>query len=508
MTIAPPPESLQNDYANLDLLAGVLASPLLGITVYDAVLDPDSQVIDFRIRQINETGLRMAGNPANWEPGRTLAELYPDRAIRTAFADLVQVYETGLARESEEYYPQFSRWYALTVMPIRNGLMLTYQDISVRKKAEAEQQRQTNLLETVMNAAQTSISLHRAIRNEAGQIVDFETVLANQRARQFWGDMAHDILTKPYQSLQFGFDTTDEFARYVRVVETGQAETFEYTFANRYYTNAVTKADDGVVISAADITDIRNAKAQVEAANRELQRSNDNLQSFAYIASHDLQEPLRKIESFGDLLNTQFGSVLGEAGQDYIVRMQSASQRMSLLIKDLLSYSRIGTQPDTRLPVSLATVFAEIREDLETVIRESEAEIAMGPLPTVPGEGLLLRQLFQNLLSNAIKFRRAGVRPQIRVESRVVAPAELPTELAHSDQTFHEICIADNGLGFDPKHTEQIFEVFQRLHGKQKFAGSGVGLAIVKKVAGQHGGCVTATGKPGQGATFRVYLPV
>ncbi len=507
MTNATPTEFLHTDRDNLDLLAGVFASPLLGITVYDAVLGSDGQVVDFRIRRINETGLRMAGNPTNWEPGRTLGDLYPDLIIRTAFAELVQVCETGIASESEQYYPQFGRWYALTITPVRNGLVLTYQDVSARKKAEIERQRQAELLETVMNVAQTSISLHRAIRDETGQIVDFVTVLANQQARQFWGDMAETILTKSYRNIPFGFDTTDEFARYVRVVETGQPETFDYTYASRWYINSVTKADDGVVMSAADITDIRNAKAQVEAANRDLQRSNDNLQSFAYIASHDLQEPLRKIESFGDLLNAQFGPMLGELGQNYIARMLSASQRMSLLIKDLLAYSRIGTQPDTRLPVSLATVFAEIRDDLETVIREAGVDIITGPLPTVPGETLLLRQLFQNLLSNAIKFRRSGVRPLIRVESRVVAPTELPAELVNRDQTFHEICIADNGLGFDPKHTEQIFEVFQRLHGKQKFAGSGVGLAIVKKVAGQHGGCVVATGKPGEGATFRVYLP-
>jgi signal transduction histidine kinase len=497
----------EDDRDNLNVLAGVFASSLLGITVYDAILNLENQVIDFRIRQINETGLRMAGNPMGWLPGRTLCEIYPDVVFRTEFADLILAYETNTAIESEAYYSQFERWYALTTSPIRNGLILTYQDISARKKAELERENQARLLETVMNAAQTSISLHSAIRNDSGKIIDFRTVLANQQARQFWGDMTDDILTKTYHQLQFGFDTTEEFARYVRVVETGKPETFEYTYANRWYTNSVTKANDGVVISAADITDIRNAKALAEAANRELQRSNENLQSFAYIASHDLQEPLRKIESFGDLLNNQFGLQLGESGQDYIARMQMASQRMSLLIKDLLAYSRIGTQPEIHLPVELDSVFIEIKEDLEVVIRESEAEIIIGDLPTVRGEQLLLRQLFQNLLSNAVKFRRIGVRPFVQVTSRVVVTADLPEELKNSNRSFYEITVADNGLGFDEKYADRIFEVFQRLHGKQKFAGSGVGLAIVKKVAEQHNGYVSATGKPGEGATFRVYLP-
>ncbi len=508
MTDSTPPDFLQTDRDSLALLEGVFSSSLLGIIVFDAVRDETRQIVDFRIRRINQAALVMAGNPADWLPGATLKTLNPTTEQTGLFKQYVRVCETGEALETERFYPTLDQWYVMIVGALSNGLMVTFQNVSARRLAEAERQQQAKLLEMVIDATQTSVSLHRAIRDQAGQIIDFETVLANQQARAFWGDMATDILTRSYKQLDFGFDTTREFARYVRVVETGKAETFEYTFASRWYTNAVTKADDGVVISAADITDIRNAKAEVESANRELKRSNDNLQSFAYIASHDLQEPLRKIESFGDLLNAQFGAILGEAGQDYIARMQSASQRMSLLIRDLLAYSRIGTQPDTRLPVSLATVFAEIRDDLDTVIRESGAEIATGPLPTVPGDSLLLRQLFQNLLSNAIKFRQAGVRPQIRVGSRVVSPAELPAELAGSDHPFHEISVDDNGLGFDPKHADQIFEVFQRLHGKHKFAGSGVGLAIVKKVAGQHGGCVTATGKPGLGATFRVYLPV
>ncbi|UFH53143.1 PAS domain-containing protein [Spirosoma sp. KNUC1025] len=247
---------------------------------------------------------------------------------------------------------------------------------------------------------------------------------------------------------------------------------------------------------------------ELEEANSLLIRSNDNLQTFAYVASHDLQEPLRKIQQFGDLLKTRYATSIGEE-LVYLERMQSAASRMSSLIKDLLNYSRISTQRDMSTLVPLGSVVERVLTDLEVVILETGAQITVEPLPSLSGDATQLGQLFQNLLSNALKFRRNGIVPQISIRSARVASAALPPSVkpARVAPVYHRIDVIDNGIGFDEKYLDRIFQVFQRLHGKREFAGTGIGLAICEKVVANHGGAITASSQLNKGATFSVYLP-
>ena len=238
-------------------------------------------------------------------------------------------------------------------------------------------------------------------------------------------------------------------------------------------------------------------------------RSNQNLEQFALVASHDLQEPLRKVQQFGDLLRAQYATELGE-GLDYLVRMQAAAGRMSGLIKDLLTYSRLATTPDTLVPVSLGSIVEAVLSDLEVAIGEAGAVVRVDILPTVLGDASQLRQLFQNLLGNALKFRRVGTPPVIAVRAQVLAFSQLPPSI-HPPRVapaYHCIEVVDNGIGFAEQYAERIFEVFQRLHGKNEYSGTGIGLAICQKVVANHGGAITAVSQPGQGSTFQVYLPV
>jgi PAS domain S-box-containing protein len=251
----------------------------------------------------------------------------------------------------------------------------------------------------------------------------------------------------------------------------------------------------------------------LETSNTDLVRSNQNLEQFAYIASHDLQEPLRKIQQFGDLLQGQYGDVLGE-GVVYLQRMQQAANRMSVLIRDLLSFSRISTSQVVTQPVALSEVVDQVLDSLSVTIEESRAQLQIDPLPTVQGDELQLQQLFQNLLSNALKFRRKStanevIIPKIALRTRLVPKDELPPSVQPTRyaDAYQLIEITDNGIGFEEKYLDRIFQVFQRLHGKNEFVGTGVGLAIVQKVVTNHGGAITATSQPGQGATFSVYLP-
>lgn len=247
---------------------------------------------------------------------------------------------------------------------------------------------------------------------------------------------------------------------------------------------------------------------QLSESNKLLIRSNENLQKFAYVASHDLQEPLRKIQQFGDILKSQYQEGLG-SGVDYLERMQSAASRMSQLIRDLLNYSRISTHRDTSVAVSLQEVINRALTDLELVIAETKAQINLKPLPTVLGDPSQLGQLFLNLLSNALKFRQLETTPRITISSVLVAADDLPPSLKpiRLAPAYHRIEIADNGIGFDEKYVDRIFEVFHRLHGKNQFAGTGIGLAICERVVANHGGAITASSQSGQGSTFKVYLP-
>jgi len=229
--------------------------------------------------------------------------------------------------------------------------------------------------------------------------------------------------------------------------------------------------------------------------HEELQRSNRDLASFAYIASHDLREPLRKIQAFGDRLLTKESEHLSTRGKDYIVRMQKAGTRMKDLIEALLNYSRIGTKGDAFTSTDLNKVMRTVLDDLEFRIKETGGIIHVSELPKIDADKTQIRQVFQNLIANALKFRREGIAPEIRVDAT--------TENGMCTLTF-----SDNGIGFEAEYSERIFGVFQRLHGRDAYEGTGIGLSICQKTAERHGGSIGAEGRPGEGATFTLTLPV
>ncbi len=254
---------------------------------------------------------------------------------------------------------------------------------------------------------------------------------------------------------------------------------------------------------------VQQRTQELTVANQNLQRSNDYLQQFTYIASHDLQEPLRKIQSFSTLLSQNFTTQLDQHAVDHLQRITAAGARMSLLIKDLLAYSRIATHQQTHRPVSLNTVMTSAQNMQSMEAKQRKARIEVQELPVVKGDESQLTQLFQNLISNAIKFTPIDQEPQIRIDYCLRDRSELPSDvqLTSEAQVFHQISVNDQGIGFELKYLERIFQVFQRLHTKKDFPGSGIGLAICARVILNHGGAVTADSRPGQGATFFVYLP-
>jgi signal transduction histidine kinase len=254
---------------------------------------------------------------------------------------------------------------------------------------------------------------------------------------------------------------------------------------------------------SAEVKDRTRAEEQANALAAALQRSNRELQDFASVASHDLQEPLRKIQAFGDRLAATAGPALGEQGADYLKRMLHATGRMRTLINDLLAFTRVTTKAQPPAPVDLAAVAREVVSDLEGSLQQTGGRVELGELPTVEAEPTQMRQLVQNLVGNALKFHRPGVPPVVRVEGRVIANGE-----AAGGPPRCELTVSDNGIGFDEKYLDRIFTVFQRLHGRGEYEGTGMGLAIARKIAEQHGGTITARSRPGEGSTFVVTLPL
>lgn len=261
-----------------------------------------------------------------------------------------------------------------------------------------------------------------------------------------------------------------------------------------------------ILLAIDDITARKQTEDALKLFTIRLERSNRELQDFASVASHDLQEPLRKIQAFGDLLQQECGSLLPETGQHYLRRMQSAASRMQTLINDLLAFSRITTKAQPYVRVNLQSVLQEVLADLEVHLQQTQAQVEVGSLPEIDADPLQMRQLLQNLISNALKFHQPDRPPQIRIEARQLPPAIPDQPQSHSPRC--QILVQDQGIGFDEKYLDRIFTVFQRLHYRNEYEGTGVGLAICRKIAERHGGEITATSQPGVGSTFIVTLPM
>lgn len=280
---------------------------------------------------------------------------------------------------------------------------------------------------------------------------------------------------------------------YHAAVELGQSRHFEifYEPLQLWLEISAFPSEEGLSVYFRDITQRKHNEQQLRDTLAELERSNRELQDFAFIASHDLQEPLRKVQAFGERLEKSAGT-LDATSRDYLQRMRQAAERMQSLIQDLLLYSRVSSQGEALKPVDLDRVLDAVLEDMETSIASAAATVERAPLPVVMGDARQLGQVLQNLLSNALKFQQSGVSPLIQVYAR---------DEVNGDWT---LCVADNGIGFEEKYLDRIFDPFQRLNGRQHYSGTGIGLAIVRKIVERHGAVVTARSQPGQGTTFEI----
>jgi PAS domain S-box-containing protein len=401
----------------------------------------------------------------------------------------------------------------LTMVALIIACLLILRDLEARQRAERALAQEHNLLSSIINAMPN----HVYVKDAKGRFI-----LDNSAHRQHLGlEVSQSIEGRTvfdYFSFALAskYDADDHLVMGTGRSILGQEEESLRNGENREMwleTNKVPLLDtDGKIVGLVGVSsDISARKDDEEKLRRfadQLERSNQELQSFASVASHDLQEPLRKIQAFGDRLQAKCGEALGEQGRDYLARMQNAAQRMQTLIQDLLKLARVTSRAQPFEPCNLGEIVQQVLSDLEIATEQSAARVEVGSLPTIDADPLHMRQLFQNLIANALKFQKPGEPPEIRISGREFEVHEHLIAGAWPGDRVCQIRVEDNGIGFDEQFAEQIFIVFQRLHSRDEYAGTGIGLAVCRKITDRHGGSIVAKSSPGQGASFIITLPV
>jgi len=388
------------------------------------------------------------------------------------------------------------------------------QELTLRvKQRTAELERQSHLVDNILKNSSNGISVSEMVRNEKGEVIDSRTILANKAAIRFTGLPEDIYLTKTAREIAPDILESPLGQMSLRTLETGEPTFTQYflEYSQRWLELTVSKMDDDHLINIfTDVTPVKAAQLQLERTVEELKRSNANLEEFAYAASHDMKEPIRKIHFFSDRLKEELQEKLTEHQRQLFTRMENAAQRMKLLIDDLLAYSHVSKGVPEMEEIDLNKKVKTVLEDLELEVQEKSAIIKLNQLPKIKGHRRQIQQLFQNLIGNALKYSRPGVPPEITINASIAKGNDVMPNLSAEEggKDFHFITVKDNGVGFEQKDADRIFNMFIRLHGSAEYRGTGVGLSIARKVVENHRGYISAESQPGKGSTFKILLPV
>ncbi|WP_202220673.1 PAS domain S-box protein [Okeania sp. KiyG1] len=471
--------------------------------IFNTLRDETGGIIDFIFAELNSRAEQLISMSKSEVLGQRLSELIPINRTEGFLEKYVQVVETGKVLKEEfctnAFTPNIS-WLQHMVVPLADGIAITTRDITERKQMEKVLQEREQRFRLAFDNAPIGIALVS---------LDGKFIRVNHALCKMLDYSEVELIELTFPEITYPDDLATDLALMQELLE---AKKSNYNMEKRYISKkgnivwiilsvSLAKYPSGeplyFIAQIQNITPRKQNEARQQKLITQLKISNQELEDFAYVASHDLQEPLRKIQTFGDRLKAKYGDVLDEKGLDYLRRMQSAANRMQTLIRDLLNFSRITTKAQPYLPVSLSQIVAEVIDDLENRIEQTKAQVEVGELLTIQADSIQMRQLFQNLIGNALKFQLPENRPIVKVE----AVLQWKTNQV-------QIMVSDNGIGFEEKYLDRIFTPFQRLHGKQKYQGTGMGLAICRKIVERHNGNITARSIPNQGTTFVVTLPI
>jgi len=487
------------------LLESVLNSSIDGVSVFEAQRNNEQKITDFKWVLINQSAEKMLFKTFNELSSTTLLQTFPSHLKNGLFDAYVSVIETGQSLITESFYQEPTCpgcWLQIAAVKLNDGLAVTFRDITERKKSEMAIKESEEKFRTIFEQAAVGIC----------QIaISGNFLKANQRLCNLLDYSETELLQKTIKEITHPDDIQADI-EYTHQILTGQR--ISYSIEKRFlgknskiiwvnFTVSIqqnsTIINDFIAI-VEDISERKIAQQQLQESLKnqthyaeKLARSNAELEQFAYVASHDLQAPLGTIASFSQLLQRRYQDQLDNKANRLIENIVNGCIRMQTLIDDLLQYSRITTNQKPFELTDLNQVFQEACANLQLAINQNQAIINCSFLPTLAGERSQLIQLFQNLLGNAIKYRKNQT-PNIIINA-------LPQE------NYWLFSIKDNGIGIDPKHSQRIFQIFQRLHTQQEYTGTGIGLAICKKIIEHHGGEIWVKSEPDQGSTFYFTLP-
>ncbi|WP_052731263.1 sensor histidine kinase [Spirosoma radiotolerans] len=481
-------------------------------------------ITDFNLMRANTPAQAWLALTSGREPWVSLKDGFPG-ALEDGLLDrLVTVFLTKTVIQFEHHDGSARHWARWSLRPLGTGLLVSFENLTQGKiEQQLEARQQAELLLSVLDASPAIVVAYELILDPTGVVTDLRYVLQNHAHRQAIGMTDEEVIGQTMLTLFPSLRDSNLLTLYTQVAQTGQPFRGEHLFPDGYwYDVSAIKRGDGVVVTATNIhaqktaqqqmavyqSQLEAANQELKQANRQLQQTNQNLHQLTYSVSHDLQEPLRKIQTFSDLLQVRYQSYLPQPAQADLQRLQLSAARMSVLIRDIRTYSGVVANTEAFRTVSLSAVVRQVARALAQPVASSGAILSIGELPRVVGAADQLQQLFYNLLSNALTFTRPGVTPDLSVTAHSLEPHEVPLLLQGlTTVNWWEIRVQDNGPGFEEKYLDRIFSLFQQLQGKSRHEGSGLGLALCKRVLDNHGGAITARSQPGQGATFIIYLP-
>lgn len=497
------------------LLDNILTYSSNGISVGEMIRDESGNIIDIKTLVANDAAIKFTGISKEEYLNKTAAEVDPAFVGSPYHQMCVKCMETGEPFITQYFLKSVGAWLEVSVSKMDdNRQIYIFTDVTSIKEAQMAIERSAKRLFTIMNTTQAGFFMISPVPDEQGNIVDFRFSLVNQVMASFVGDKAENLIGQ-LGSLKFEtYKTNGLFERFLEVYRTGKQQQFDIHYigkiADVWANMRITRIDDEILGTFTDITQIKNLQLQLEQNIEELKRSNAYLGEFAHAASHDLKEPIRKISTFAERLHGSLRDRMTEVEANIFERMQMAAKRMNMLVEDLLTYSQISETPLRKEEVDLNEKIRIVLSDLDVQIEEKKAIIQVEPLPIVNGYRRQLQQLFQNLISNALKYSKRDARPQIAIRSKLITGAEVPEHLPAvlAEKQYYLIEVQDNGIGFEQQYADRIFSMFQRLHGKSEYEGTGIGLSIARKVIENHQGHIWAIASPGEGATFSILLPL
>ncbi|MCY7422993.1 MAG: PAS domain S-box protein [Chitinophagaceae bacterium] len=366
-------------------------------------------------------------------------------------------------------------------------------------------------LETILNTTQNGI-LHFKTKSIGKSEIDFEVDFANAAIEKQFGWKVSETMGKKLSDISFLSKTSEEYNHFFEVAKTGKPKEFEMHYekndVHRWFYVMLAKMENGITATLQDITEIRLNQDKLTKNIQQLEYSNTELEQYAYVASHDLQEPLRKIRIYGNFLEEYQFEKLDEKGKTHLKKITQSAERLSILIQDILNFSGIKRE-QVFVKTNLNEILLHVLTDLELSIEQTHAKIEFSELPLIDSIPLQINQLFYNLLVNAIKFTKDGEAPNINISSRLMENVALADpERFDKKLNYCEILVSDKGIGFSQQYALQIFGMFKRLNDAKLYPGSGIGLALCEKVVTNHNGKIFATSIEGEGTTFHIVLPL